>query len=527
MLLGNKRIGITIDSTGVRYVKLRKRKTWEIDVRGHLAIPEGILSEDQIINHESLTLQMKAWAKAEGLKGAHAILAIPVSQVIIRKMTIPSVKAHELKQLVEFEVETALHLPFEDPVYDFIKVSHDDENTQILLYAAPKKYILGYVKALEEAGIHVKAVEFSAVALARAIAEQQDELFEESMLVSLNEASLDVHMFQNGNPIFMRSIALYDRGDYEDGQLMADQIGEIVAEISRMLSFYQYSIQEGASRISYIIVTGTGEGRMQLCSELSQAMTEIRVTEAAFDGFAKKRTTRSNVNAFRVGIGLALQNRSNARVNLLPTVKTETKLKYIAIALVALVWVAGMGYTANNYLTNRALVQSNDTKLAQLAQSKTALEAKLTKSSDTQNDPVVFIQSMKAKQNDVVDVITNLKNPLPVDAQMSTVAFSGESQIALTVIFTSIDDSSKYLFELRKLNFGQNATLQAITETTSGATAAADPNVSGGVQVIMGPKLYTANYVIPLKKDAAIPANAAKDSTAAAKGGGTGNAQQK
>jgi len=527
MLLGNKRIGITIDAMGVRYVKLRKRKTWEIDVRGHLSIPEGILSEDQISNHDSLTLQLKAWAKAERLKGAHATLAVPVSQVIIRKMTIPSVKAHELKQLVDFEVETALHLPFEDPVYDFIKVSHDDENTQILLYAAPKKYILGYVKVLEEAGIHVKAVEFSAIALARAIAEQQEELFEETLLVSVNEASLDVHMFQNGNPIFMRSITLYDRGDHEEGQLTSDQISEIVAEISRMLSFYQYSIQEGTSRITHIMVTGTGEGRTQLCSELSQAMTEIRVTEAAFDGFAKKRTTRSNVNAYRVGIGLALQNRSNALVNLLPTVKTETKLKYVAIALVALVWIAGMVYTGTNYLTTRTLMQSNDAKLAQLTQSKTALEAKLTKTSDTQNDPVVFIQAMRAKQNNVVDVITNLKKPLPVDAQMSTVSFSGESQIALTVIFTSIDDSSKYLFELRKLSFGQNATLQAITEMNSGATANADPNAAGGVQVVMGPKLYTANYLIPLKKDASTPTKAAKDSTTAAKGGDTGNAQQK
>lgn len=200
----------------------------EIGSSGFLPIPQGIIIEDQIVNSESLSLQVKQWVKAEKLRGASATIAIPTSQIIIRKMRIPSIKPQELRQLVELEVETALRLPFEDPVYDYIKVSHDDESTLVLVFAAPKKLIMSYVKVFEDAGVHVKAADISATALVRAISSQQEE-FEESMLVSLDRGTLEVYMLQNGNPIFMRTITLVEHHTTVDDELTSDLIGEIIA----------------------------------------------------------------------------------------------------------------------------------------------------------------------------------------------------------------------------------------------------------------------------------------------------------
>ncbi|UJF35973.1 pilus assembly protein PilM [Paenibacillus hexagrammi] len=438
--LGSKRIGITIDQTGVRYVTIKKKKSWEIGKYGHLPIPEGMIEEDQIINAESLSLQLKAWVKQEKLKGATATLSIPTSQIIIRKMRIPSIKAHELRQLVELEVETALRLPFEDPVYDFIKISHDDESTQVLVFAAPKKLILSYVKVLEDAGLHVRAAEISATSLARSIAAFQEEHFAETMLISLDHSIIEVYMFQNGNPIFMRTITLFDQGATQDNELTGDQIGEIIAELSRMLSFYQYSIQEGNSRIANILVTGTGEGRNQLAKELQLTLTELDVKSVDFSVFSKEDSAALNANDFRVATGLSMLNKQTQRINLLPTVKTETKIKFIVLGGLLIIWVAGIGITSYTYMNNRSEISLNTQRLTQLNQAKTVAEGKLTKNPTKQaSDPGTFIQAMRASQKDVVQIINDLKKPLPVDAQLNTLAYSADSQISLTVIFLRIE----------------------------------------------------------------------------------------
>lgn len=532
--LGSKRIGITIDQTGVRYVTIKKKKSWEIGTSGFLPIPPGIIVEDQIMNAESLSLQVKHWVKAEKLRGASATLAIPTSQIIIRKMRIPSIKAAELSQLVELEVETALRLPFEDPVYDFIKVGHDDESTQVLVFAAPKKLIQSYVNIFEDAGIHVRAAEISATALARAIAAQQDEFFQETMLISLDKNSLEVYMLQNGNPIFMRTITLVDHDVHGTEELTSEQVGEIIAEISRMLSFYQYSIQEGASRISHIIVTGANEARIQLHSELQLGLAELNVETVDFDIFTKGRSKDFNANAYRVAVGVAMFTKRNASINLQPHRKTETQIKLFVSWIVIAAWIACMGITCFTYWGNSKEITQNTTKLAQLNQNKSILEAKLLVKPELSSDPANFITTMKAARKDVVVLVNDLMKPLPVDARITTIAYSADSQISLTVLFTKMEDSARYLFDLRKLTFGENALLQSITESANGKTTlngAADGSstVDATNELNMNSpaaKQYLVNYSISLKKEAAKDA-ANKAATTDVKGAATTNVQQK
>ncbi|BFT71636.1 pilus assembly protein PilM [Paenibacillus sp. P36] len=533
---GTKRIGITADQTGVRYVTVKKKKSWEVGSSGFLPIPSGIIVEDQIVNSESLSLQVKQWVKAEKLRGASATIAIPTSQIIIRKMRIPSIKPQELRQLVELEVETALRLPFEDPVYDYIKVSQDDESTLVLVFAAPKKLIMSYVKVFEDAGVHVKAAEISATALVRAISSQQEEFFEESMLVSLDRGTLEVYMLQNGNPIFMRTISLFEHDTAVDDELTPDQIGEIIAEISRMLSFYQYSIQEGKSRISHIIVTGANQSRVQLHLELEQALSELKVEMVDFDLYASRLSKDFSANAYRVAIGVALFSKQKTQINLLPHRKTETKIKLLLAVLGMIVWVACAVLIGTNYLENQKISAQNASRLTALNAQKSAAEAKLTSKPASQGDPGAFITMTRANRKDVVAMIGDIKKPLPVDAQISTISYSSESQISLTVVFAKMEDSARYLFDLRKLSFGENANLQSITETTIGTTNAAvsadtptptDPtNPVANNPITTTAKQYTVNYSIAFKK-----ATAAKEAgtkgAGEAKGEVATNVQQK
>ncbi|MCZ8519777.1 MULTISPECIES: pilus assembly protein PilM [Paenibacillus] len=475
---GNKQVGISVDTSGLRYIQVKKNKVADAaGSKGMLTLPPGTIVEDQIVDDVLLGREVKAWVEREGLKGASAILSVPTSQIIIRKMRIESTKAAELRGLVELEVETALRLPFEDPVYDYIPVESDEESTTVLVYAASRKLIDSYVTMLEEAGVKVKDAEISAFALARGIQAHQFEKLEETMLISLDEGQLEIYLFHNGNPVFMRTISLQDpyavadpfaaSGTEGHAGLSQDQIVEITAELSRILSFYQYSIREGASRIVDIIVTGSGEGRVQLFEGLKMALTEISVRTFDFKVFADKpdEVTVEGLNPYRIGIGLSLQEKSTKRINLLPGSKKDSR-KAMRIALTGallLVWAAGAGGVTYFYLDNQKQIAADLDTIHELNAKQAAVQLQLKKLADTGSNPAVAVEAIGAAKIDVAKTISLVNGAIPPGGLIYSLAYKGEQKLNITVDFKSMDDASVYLGKLRELPFGAASFMQSIT----------------------------------------------------------------
>ncbi|SEP14058.1 type IV pilus assembly protein PilM [Paenibacillus sp. OV219] len=187
---------------------MRKKKAWTIDRSGFLAFPDGIIVDDQLANAAGIRGSFKKWVHKEKLTGASVTLAVPTSQIIVRKMRIPSTNTKELRYLIELEVETTLHLPFEEPVYDYLIMSKDEESTHVLIFAAPLKLIRSAVELLQEARLRVKMVSFPAAALAKSLFTQQAEKTSETMVIHLGDMAMEIFMFHEGSPIFMRTISL-------------------------------------------------------------------------------------------------------------------------------------------------------------------------------------------------------------------------------------------------------------------------------------------------------------------------------
>ncbi|MGY4764590.1 pilus assembly protein PilM [Paenibacillus caseinilyticus] len=469
---GGKQIGITVDSGGFRYIQVKKNKASAAN-HSMLKLPQGTIVEDQIVDEELLRQEVQRWVHQEKLKGASAILSIPTSQIIIRRMKIGSTKASELRGLVELEVETALRLPFEDPVYDYIPVASDEESTTVLVYAASRKLIDSYVNVLEEAGVKVKDAEISAFALARAIQAQQFEKLEETMLISLDEAQLEIYLFHNGNPVFMRTISLQDpyamdpfAADHSQG-LTPDQIPEITAELSRILSFYQYSIREGASRIVDIIVTGTGEGRMQLFEGLKAAMTEISVRTFDFDAYSDKTSAAGGdgLNPYGIGIGLALQDKTTKRINLLPGSRKDPRraLRIAVMTTLLLAWTAGAAGITYVYLDNQKQIDADLETIHELNAQQAAVQAQLKQLSGTGENPAGAVEAISAAKVDVSKTITAVADVIPQGGLIYSLAYKGEEKLNITIDFKSMDDASVYLGKLRELPFGAASFMQSIT----------------------------------------------------------------
>ncbi|MCC3374611.1 pilus assembly protein PilM [Cohnella sp. REN36] len=482
-------IGLTLDRTGIRFVRLKKKKGWEIDAVHALPLLPELFADDQPADPEQLRERLSRWVQEERLKGASVTLAIPASQVIIRRLRIQTTNAKALSGLVALEVETTLHLPFEDPVHDYVKLGEDEESTQVLVFAVSRLAVRQYVDLIESAGLRVNAVELSATALARAIREQSDEAFSETMLINLDDSALEIYMFHDGYPVFSRTIVRYGPQTEQDEPLPASQLAEVTSEIARMLNFYQFSIHEGQTRITEAILVGADAGREQLLAELRQTQPEMNIKSVSFDAYAP-RLGDADGDANRVAIGLALWPTAKQRIDLLPKVDREAKLLPALLSGALLLWLLALAGVVYFYVDGRSTLAMDRQTVSQLQDQITLLQNNLSARSAQagQLNPVEAIDGIRAHRRDAVAAMDELKAKLPQGAILQSVSYSSGSQMGITVRFRELDQASRYLFDLRRMTFAAGAQLQSIVQ-----------NGASGSDETAADKTKTATYTIRFK----------------------------
>lgn len=467
MLDSNKRVGLTIDHGGVRYARVRKRKKgWEIERTGFLPFADGVILEDQFTNMEELRSSLKDWVKKERLNGTSVTLSIPTSQIIIRKLQIGTVSSRELDQLINLEVETALHLPFEDPVYDYIAAGSAEQSTNVLVYASPQKWIKQCIELLESTGLKVKFAELASTAFARAIKAQYKDSLENTMLIHLDKANVEVYMFHQGHPVFMRVINEYDYSGSIDGTFTQELISSINAEISRLLSFYQYSIHDGESRIVQAIIAGELAGRTQLAAELQQAQPDMRVETVELESPLRKRVRRK-LDEYMIPFGLAIREKSSPGINLMPERARKTKQIPAKLLIAGILWLLCLGaILALN--TNNRLQISDYEHTVQVLKDKAALLQQQVSTQNTEAqadaDPEAVVQFINEHRQDAVAVLDELTNRLPYGSRLTSIEYNKPGNLALTFKSPDLTALSTYLSSLRAMSFVGNVHLQSFAD---------------------------------------------------------------
>ncbi|MDF9840172.1 MULTISPECIES: pilus assembly protein PilM [unclassified Paenibacillus] len=522
--IGNKAAGVSIEQTGIRYISFKNNQAKQVHKKRFMPLLPGMIVENQVADSEALLDRLKQWVKTKGLRGSAVNLSIPPSQMIIRKMTIPSTAEKQIDQLVKLEVETGLHLPFENPVYDYVITGQNENESQLIIFAAPRKVVQDYVDVLEEAGLKIKSVEVSATALARSIVAGYGHSFNETMLIHLEQSLLDIYMFRSGNPVFMRTINLVDLGrpqplpfDLSKEQrfaaeaeaeaataasqdhLSAEQIVEITAEISRMLSFYQYSLHDGSTRITELLITGAPDMRRELQQELQAALPELAIAPIAADQFAAGVRPDNSLNDYRVAAGAALRDPKLRNINLLPREDRESIVfPYLAVTLAA-VWVLGAVGTGILYASVRGEYDEQRAQLQSVQEQNAALQLELASLNNSgagsgSFDRAAIIAALSASRVNAAAVLNELQSKLPYAAAIREISFSFRGDLLLTVNFTDMAHSGAYLTSLRGMPFAREAAIEKLTEGGAG-TGTAGGSVSNLIK-------YTAVYRVNMAPEA-------------------------
>ncbi|GGG04619.1 type IV pilus biogenesis protein PilM [Paenibacillus aceti] len=298
-------LGVTMEEEGIRFVQL-DHKFGTVAACDFLPLP-SLFNEEGVPELSVHLHTLQSWIARHGLGRSKAHLAAPTSQSFIRVIRVPKVKARQQRQVTDLEIESSLRFPFEQPIIDYHWMDEqpegDEDTLPTLVAAVPRPLIEEMVDVLEKAGLHITSVDLGAIAVSR-ILQRQNRLEQGCVMVILFQAKeAEVYLFYQGIPDFIRTFPLEQM---TEDSLNNWRYSEIISSVTRIVNFYEYTLHEGAVRISSIVLAGAAPDKGEIRQQLSETFAQIDVSELNVQEYFTT-VTSEYLDSYAIALGLALK----------------------------------------------------------------------------------------------------------------------------------------------------------------------------------------------------------------------------
>ncbi len=258
----------------IRYVELKQATPPIAHKFGERMLPVGVITNGKIQDYETLVMILEECLQEWKIQKRQVRFLVPESFVIIRKLNIPSnVQDDEIKGYLYLELGSSIHLPFDEPVFDAVILSSDEEKKEILIFAAQEEHVLEYTELFEDVKLDPVEAEISPLALYRLYYHlQEDKENGDLLAVQFDINTVNICIFENHIPFFMHHMPVeFDEKKWEakvnrEGQYELSYIGnqgdldyqfeDIYKEINRLMDFYRYSLHQGKKQVPKILLNG-------------------------------------------------------------------------------------------------------------------------------------------------------------------------------------------------------------------------------------------------------------------------------
>jgi type IV pilus assembly protein PilM len=317
-----KTLGVDLGTHSIKVAEIAEtRRGVELGLVGIAPTPPGSVTEAGVVDVKAVSDSLRALLDSTGINTVDAVGALSGPAVVVRQIKMGRVQEHILRKSIAWEAKKYVTFPIEDSVVE-CQILPDDESTlpaemNVMLAAAPKGLVDGYVSVLETAGLDPIALEIGSFAVMRALIDTSPDssLFDQTVaVVDSGAAYTDVNIVKNGRSVFTRTIGVAGNAlsnaiinaldcSPEEAErikmttdvtqatadrtlLRTDKVAgavvplleEVVKEVRRSINFYQSQFPEGSHEglVDRLIVTG-GTGKLKGLAEYLQSILEIPV----------------------------------------------------------------------------------------------------------------------------------------------------------------------------------------------------------------------------------------------------------
>lgn len=206
--------GLDISDESFKFTQLRQKKhSLALTAFGAGGFPKELISDGEIKKEEEVVkIIQEALAKPQfgRVTTRHVVCSLPEEHSFTRVVQLPKMNLKEAGEAIKWEIEQNIPMSINDVYYDWQLVDFDQKNLphqDILISAAPKKLVDGYMSVMKKCGLIVKALEVESVAVSRSLVK---DLFTDGpvLLIDLGATRTSFIIFSGSTLQFTSSIPL-------------------------------------------------------------------------------------------------------------------------------------------------------------------------------------------------------------------------------------------------------------------------------------------------------------------------------
>lgn len=318
--------GLDIGSRLVKLVEIAETsKGATLSLYDQIPLDRGIIEEGVVRDDQGLARAVSELFRKARCRTRTVAAALPGTAVVVKKAMFQKMGEDELRVLLTDEGEK--YLPFEtveNVNFDFYILGENPFNPNqmdVVIVAARKEIVEGYVAAIEQGKRKVAIVDVDAFALETAYERNYDfESTDVDALVHIGASITTVNVVRGGVSSFTRSFpigGLSVTGDAPEGEVSACDGAEkkgaepLLGEIERSLDYYSSTAMD--SPIRQVLLSGGASGLPGIRESLGD---RLHMAVAFFDPFQRilcdpkqfPPPYLDEIRPFAVpGIGLALR----------------------------------------------------------------------------------------------------------------------------------------------------------------------------------------------------------------------------
>jgi len=207
-------IGLDIGSHAVKICQVAKTATgYNLLSIGSAKLPEGAVEDGILQEPEAVANVISTLIKNLKLKEKKAAISISGYSVIVKKINLAQMEDKELEEYIQTEVGQYIPFDIEDVYLDYQNLNTDDEEsdrTDVMLVAAKKEVVDGYLSMLQSAGLRVVIVDIDGFALEN-IYETNYSLDENVALVDIGATKMSINIVSRGVSVLARDVVVGSR----------------------------------------------------------------------------------------------------------------------------------------------------------------------------------------------------------------------------------------------------------------------------------------------------------------------------
>ncbi len=190
-----------------------------------VGLPSGAVVEGEVRDQAVVASAIKRLWSEGGFAKREVVVGISSQRSMVRQVEMPRMNPNELRSALRYEMGDLLPIPVEQAVFDFVELGpgrpkgDGGETTQVLLVVAQREIVMEHIEVVERAGLKVRAVDSSALALLRAVPPGGEGL---EVVVSLGAQLVVVAVREGTTPRFLRTVT---RGDQSFAGARQESVG--------------------------------------------------------------------------------------------------------------------------------------------------------------------------------------------------------------------------------------------------------------------------------------------------------------